>query len=154
MKTLTERYTLQDLVVDGYNIKWSLLEDNRLWTGFIWLRIGNGGSESSGCIKFRTFLTGYATVSFWRGTFAAVICLVTSRSTISWPINKIQYTRLLLYKTHITLSLYWNITCHSELALLFKMALPKDVICHYNVAFISWKAGSHLLHVQTQATCQ
>jgi len=62
----------------------------------------------------------------------------------------------LLCQTHITLSLFKNITRHSylELALLFKMAFPKDVICHCNVAFISCKVGSYLLHVQTQATCQ
>jgi hypothetical protein len=48
----------------GIILKYSLLEDERLWTGFIWLRIGKGGSESSGCVKFRTFLTGCATVSF------------------------------------------------------------------------------------------
>ena len=51
---LTERYHFEDPAVDGKIIlKWNFKKwDGETWTGLIWVRIGTGGNETSGYIKF------------------------------------------------------------------------------------------------------
>ena len=69
LENIKDNEHLEELGIDGRNIRMDLKLDGSVWTGFIWLRIGtNGrmcdcGNESSGFLN--TLRTGDADLRFY-----------------------------------------------------------------------------------------